>query len=76
MNIGDNKLDINLSINELEGQPDHFQSFKNRPSNDQQVWWDTFSIDVSHINDKGSEVSEKRGVAIYPENQKVLEMWF
>ena len=76
MNIGDNELDINVSINELESQTNRFQSFDNRPSSDQQIWWDTFSIDVSQINDRGSEVSEKRKVSVYPENQNVLEMWF
>ena len=76
MNIGDNELGINLSINELEGQSSHFQSFKSRPSTDQQIWWDTFSIGVPQIDDKGSEVSEKRRVAKYSENKSVLEMWF
>ncbi|MEI6141276.1 MAG: hypothetical protein WCP85_18545 [Mariniphaga sp.] len=76
MNIGDNELGINVFINELEDNANQFQSFKNRPSYDQQIWWDTFSIGVPLVDDKGSEVSEKRWVAKYPENKSVLEMWF
>lgn len=51
------------------------ENIKEKSSPVQQVWWDTFPIDVSHYENKKCGDQEKRTFAPYPNGSK-SEIWF
>ena len=78
MYTGNNKLEITKWTNELDDQSvlRQLKNLNDRFSSVHEVWWDTFSVDVSQIKAKESDVSGKRKLATHPENQNGFEKWF
>lgn len=72
------KLEIIKWITELEDQStiQQLKSFKERYSSAQRVWWDTYSISVSHSDNNNLEDSEKHNYPPYTSKMSGKEFWF
>jgi len=74
----DNKLGITKSITGLDNQPTflHLEGFNSYKYSEQQIWWDTFSVDESLCVEHRIEDQEKGYFDSHSKEANKVEMWF
>ena len=76
--MADNKLGITKSGKGIDDQLEllHLEGFNNLKSSEQQIWWDTFSIDKSLCVEQRFEDPAKQRFDTYSKDRNKYEMWF
>jgi hypothetical protein len=74
----DNKLGITKSITGLDNQPTllHLEGFNSYKYSEQQIWWDTFSVDDSLCVIQKFEDPSRQGFNTFSKETNKYEMWF